>query len=436
LPLERTLKGHAQKTPGKEFTVRDHYTPPYDVDTQYSDHHELEQQEAMLNSLFDGGVIDSIQLERERRRSGLSTYYIRRKYGKGKEEEKNLELLKEFVQREDIKHRKGELKIWQGASLLECKRPQSWTNLEQIRGGKRGKVKAFSDASRRRMLRLIAKLEQTRKPLWMDLTYPDEFFNERMDGKLLKESHLKKFFQRLQYVYPEVAVIWKLEYKARKSGKHVGAMFPHFHMLVWGLHDENLYDLRQLVARMWWEVCGKLSAKHLEAGTSVSRIKSYRGVFWYASKYMSKEVEEEVSEVGRWWGVKGREKLPEAYCHVIDNLEDEQYKAVIDWMAEYAGFPESEHWKGLTIFCDTDLFMEFQLDKLLEAKEKTPKKFRGYRIYAAQSRRAEVDIATGQELNSYELTPFELKQEIEMWNAETEREKGYNEEEKMLWIVS
>ena len=60
---------------------------------------------------------------------------------------------------------------------------------------------------------------------------------------------------------------------------------------------------------------------------------------------------------------------------------------------------------------------------------------RGYRIYVAQSRRAEVDIATGQEINSYDLTSFELKQEIEMWNAETEREKGYNEEEKMLWIA-
>jgi len=367
---------------------------------------------------------------------GLSTYHIRRKFNGINEEKINLQLFRELMQRETIKHRKGGLKIYQGGSLLECKRPRSWTQMEMKIGGTRGKVKAFSDASRRRMLRLIAKLEQTRKPLWFDLTYPDEFFNDRMDGARLKESHLKKFFQRLQYVYPEVAVIWKLEYKARKSGKNVGAMFPHFHMLVWGLHDENLYDLRQLVARMWWEVCGKLSEKHLEAGTSVSRIKSYRGVFWYASKYMSKEVEEEVSEVGRWWGVKGREHLPEAYCQVIDYLEDEQYKAIIDWMAAYAGFPESEHWQGLSIFCDTDLFTEFHLEKLLEVKEEAPKRMKGYRIYVAESRRAEVDIGTGQEVNSLELTHLELKKEIEMWNAETEKEKGYNEQEKMLWMLS
>jgi len=415
--------------------VRLNCTPTYDLDTHYSDHHELEEHEALLNSLFDGGVLDSIQLERERRRGGLSTLHIRRK-SHGKNEEKiNLQLSKELMQRETIKHRKGVLKVYQGGSLLECKRPRSWTQMESKRGGIRGKVKAFSNASRRRMLRLIAKLEQTRKPLWFDLTYPDEFFNERMDGARLKESHLKKFYQRLEYAFPEVAVIWKLEYKARKSGKHVGVMFPHFHMLVWGLHDENLYDLRQMVARMWWEVCGKLSAKHLEAGTSVSRIKSYRGVFFYASKYMSKEVEEEVSEVGRWWGVKGRDNLPEAYCHMIDNLEDEQYKAVIDWMAEYAGFPESEHWQGLSIFCDTNLFMEFQLEKLLEVHGEAPRKLKVYRIYLRERRRVEVDLGTGNEFNSYDLTPFELKQEIDMWDAETNREKGYNEEDETLWMV-
>jgi len=345
--------------------VRANYTPLDDLDTHYSDHHELEEHEAFLNSLFDGGVLDSIQLERERRRAGLSTLHIRRKLNGINEEKIKLQLARELMQRETIKHRKGVLKIYQGGSLLECKRPRSWTQMETKTGGTRGTVKAFSDASRRRMLRLIAKLEQTRKPLWFDLTYPDEFYNDRIDGKRLKESHLKKFFQRLQYIYPEVAVIWKLEYKARKTGLHVGVMFPHFHMLVWGLHDEYLYDLRQLVARMWWEVCGKLSGDHLEAGTSVSRIKSYRGVFWYASKYMSKEVEEEVSEVGRWWGVKGREHLPQAFCHVIDFLEDGQYKKIIDWMAAYAGFPESEHWQGLAIFCDTDLFLEYQLEKLI-----------------------------------------------------------------------
>jgi len=367
MPLERQLKGQAQKTPAKEFTVRMNYTPAYDLDTHYSDHHELEAQEQFLDSLFEGGQINFIQLELERRRVGLSTLHIRRKYGKRKEkeEEKLGELSRELMDREDIHHRKGVLKVYQGGSLLECKRPHSWTNMEQRRGGIRGKVKGFSEASRRRIMRLIAKLEQTRKPLWFDLTYPDQFYEHRMDGKRLKESHLKKFFQRLQYAYPEVSVIWKLEYKDRQSGRHIGALFPHFHMLVWNLHDENLYDLRQLVARMWWEVCGKLSEEHLRAGTSITRIKSYRGVFWYASKYMSKEVEAEVSEVGRWWGVKGREHLPAAYCHVIDFLEDEHYQKIIKWMAAYAGFPESEQWLGLSIFCDVDHFFFNELDPLL-----------------------------------------------------------------------
>jgi len=352
------------KKPGRSF-MQNHYNPSDNLSTHYSDYHEVENLEGFLNSLFDGGVIDSIQLERERRRSGLSTLHIRRKVNKRNKLNSQLEMMREYINRDDIRHRNGALKIYQGGSLIECKMPLSWTNLDQKRGGTRGKVKAFSDASRRRMLRLIATLEQTRKPMWFDLTYPDEFFDQRLDGKQLKEDHLKKFYQRLEYIFPEVAVIWKLEYKDRKSGQHVGELFPHFHMLVWGLHDENMFDLRKRIAVMWWEVCGMLSDDHLEAGTSVSRIKSYRGVFWYASKYMSKQVEKEVSEVGRWWGVKGRENLPEAYCHVIDFLQDEHYKKIIDWMATFAGFPESDNWQGLSIFCDTDKFFFEELDMLL-----------------------------------------------------------------------
>jgi len=72
------LSGQAQGTctenTGKGIAVLHNYTPPYDLSTQYSDYHELEAHEQLLNSLFDAGVIDPIQLELERRRSGLLHY--------------------------------------------------------------------------------------------------------------------------------------------------------------------------------------------------------------------------------------------------------------------------------------------------------------------------------------------------------------------------
>jgi len=33
--------------------------------------------------------------------------------------------------------------------------------------------------------------------------------------------------------WPELAAIWKKEFKRRKSGVNVGRVAPHFHILLW-----------------------------------------------------------------------------------------------------------------------------------------------------------------------------------------------------------
>lgn len=343
--------------------MRSDYNPTFDDNSLCSDYFEEESFESFLNSLFDGGEIDQIELERERRRSGLSTLHIRRKYTKKTRMDVKLELAREFVNRDDHNIRQGELRVYQGGSLIECKRKRTWTTLERP-GSDRGVVCGFSLDARRRMLRFIAKLERTRKPLFVTLTYPDEAFNFRLEGRTLKETHLKLFYQRLEYKYPGVSFIWRMEYASRKSGKHVGELFPHFHLLVWGVEDVDIEEVREFVASAWWSLCGKLSEAHRRAGTRVERIRSINGVFWYAAKYLSKEVADQNLQVGRWWGVKGKQNLPEVYCHVLKFLEDEHLRKIIDWMAANAGLPEAE-WSGLSIFCDASDFFFETLDKLL-----------------------------------------------------------------------
>jgi len=349
------------------------YIPNFDEDSYHSDFFEFEALEGFLNSLYEGGIIDSQQLESECRSSGLSTVHIRRKRDiKFGIENRKYVPWQHRLSELKAGQREGELLVWQDGSLIQVKRAMSW-EIEEF-GGKRGVVSGFSSASRRRMMRKIAKMERANKPLWFDLTYPDEFYKDRYNGKRLKEEHLKKFFQRLEYLFPEVGLIWKLEYQSRKSGLHVGKFFPHFHMLVWGLNGKDVFYLRKKVAFIWWDICGKLSDDHLEAGTSVERIRSTRGVFWYASKYMTKTVEDmrefdqDAQAVGRWWGVKGSENLPFSLCKVLTSLEDEQLKDVIQWMVAYAGFSEDAQeadWKGLSIFCDAGKFFYEDLDKLL-----------------------------------------------------------------------
>ena len=66
---------------------------------------------------------------------------------------------------------------------------------------------------------------------------------------------------------------------------------------------------------MWHEVAGYGSPEHFHAGTSVERVKSWRGVNSYAAKYMGKleQLSEGSPSVGRFWGVWRRELLPISY---------------------------------------------------------------------------------------------------------------------------
>jgi hypothetical protein len=50
------------------------------------------------------------------------------------------------------------------------------------------------------------------------------------------------FLKRLRRVSPSASAFWRIEWKARKSGVHEGKLFPHFHLLVWGLAERQIYD--------------------------------------------------------------------------------------------------------------------------------------------------------------------------------------------------
>lgn len=60
-------------------------------------------------------------------------------------------------------------------------------------GGKRGIIKRLSEGSRRRLLRMLSRVLRDQLPLFVTLTYPDNFPG---DPKQWKE-HLKAWFKRL-----------------------------------------------------------------------------------------------------------------------------------------------------------------------------------------------------------------------------------------------
>jgi hypothetical protein len=217
------------------------------------------------------------------------------------------------------------------------------------------------------MLELLAKVEQSAVPIFVTLTYPDNFPAYREDYK----GHLEAFCDRIQRRWPAAAIIWKLEFKARKSGKNKGKIAPHYHLFLFGVpwrfrfkeehgqsvslcrvsvHEGGEYwqeeieadgskqsalmsvraelpdggefpngqvygadSLMAWVSRNWFGVVGSGDFAHYLAGTRVERLKTIKGAFAYAGKrYLAKKEEMPVMEQrpGRYWGVIGRKHLP------------------------------------------------------------------------------------------------------------------------------
>jgi len=196
----------------------------------------------------------------------------------------------------------------------------------------RGKICGFSRKSR---LRLLSRLAMVNKkaglPVFITLTYPAEFPKDR---KIYK-AHLEKFIKRIVYRFPKVAGFWRLEFQERGA--------PHYHLLVWGMNTHY----RKLVSKLWYEVVGSGDEKHLRAGTQVARVRSWRGVMFYAGKYMAKMDKTEF-ETGRVWGYFNAGCIPWSKVEVIE-LSQKQVVKLMRLMRRYAHL-KSRDYPSLSVF--------------------------------------------------------------------------------------
>ena len=107
---------------------------------------------------------------------------------------------------------------------------------------KRGACQGFSFGSRRRMLDRLNQISSGAElPVFVTCTLPDDSFNDSVtEFAKIAKAYLDNLLKRLHRACPSACGIWKIEWKARKSGEHVGKLFPHFHLLVWGLPQRSL----------------------------------------------------------------------------------------------------------------------------------------------------------------------------------------------------
>jgi hypothetical protein len=181
-----------------------------------------------------------------------------------------------------------------------------WSPPTRRGGGIRNRVRGFSRASRRNLLRRLASINRSAfrafkgRIIFVTLTYPHEYPE---DPELCKR-HPTALRKRLQREYKAFAAFWRLGIQRR------GAW--HFHLLLFvGPSIGTVVELRSFISSSWYEVTGKISEGHLRAGTRVEIVKKWREATSYVERYMAKPEEfPEGLQTGRIWGIWNEELLP------------------------------------------------------------------------------------------------------------------------------
>jgi len=170
-------------------------------------------------------------------------------------------------------------------------------------GSKRGVIRAFSRASRRRLMRFMARLKVRKiRATFITLT-----FAEVVSHAEAKRA-FKQFSQRIRRAFPMASVVWRLEYQPKR-----GAI--HFHLLCFRLP----FWPQAALQKSWEECTGELISI-----ADVRLVHGARSVMAYVSKYIAKiddqpntslddgsyQHEGREPALSRFWGWINKECLP------------------------------------------------------------------------------------------------------------------------------
>jgi hypothetical protein len=216
----------------------------------------------------------------------------------------------------------------------------------------RGRIKGFSKQSRYRLLVTIGRIERAAKlPLFVVLTYPNEFPTARASKK-----HIKAFWLRLQREFPGHGLIWKLEPQSRGA--------PHYHILLWGC---DLQAMQAWIPGAWFAIAGGGDLRHLAwhqglCGKGnihcVQQVRSWRGVWAYAAKYLGKTFKVEKWEsAGRYWGVINPGNIPFGVVRLAA-VDFHQAAQIQRYQRRFSRRRPRSRQRSMTTFCDADQWVE------------------------------------------------------------------------------
>lgn len=245
-------------------------------------------------------------------------------------------------------HKTPFLEYSSGASLLKVSRGIEG---EQVGGGKRGAVKGFTVASRRRLMQTIARIRRDAElPCFVTLTYPSVFPSPKESKR-----HMEIFIKRIKRKFDGVGFIWKLEPQERGA--------PHYHLLVWGVHE---VELRAWIPKAWFAIAGNDDQNHflfhvgaLGNQHCVQRVRSFRGVWSYASKYLGKTFDVagwDEKPTGRFWAVVNRSNVPFGETLTVE-IPYKQATHIMRYQRRFAKL-KRRSFPSLTTFCDAEQWIK------------------------------------------------------------------------------
>lgn len=222
---------------------------------------------------------------------------------------------------------------------------------EWIPPGKRGNVETFSEQSRMRMLRKLARLSPSARD---GFRHRCSFLTLTTRGiyhpRQIKEW-MRAFLKRMARKWSSVSAVWRLEYQKRGA--------PHLHLVIYNVP----YIPKDGIQAAWGEIVGED-----RPFTRIESIRSYKHLMSYVSKYAAKVQEGGFNTAayqaanpesayadespGRVWGMFNRKNLPWAIEEVAELPQSFAWYSLRKYcMGHWPWIWDSET-AGFTVFCD------------------------------------------------------------------------------------
>lgn len=174
---------------------------------------------------------------------------------------------------------------------------------------RRGEVRDFTPAARLRMLKMLARMDwgKIADSQFVTLTYPDANWEAPYQGRTQQRSQFIRWAE--SEMGKPTPMLWRIEWKARKSGERIGEVAPHIHFVMLGADGIDPVG----VNKTWTKIIGANQFVQTDVETCDRSKAPAMYVAKYAAKASSPLLDNGAylnNSTGRHWGVTRKNMIP------------------------------------------------------------------------------------------------------------------------------